>query len=195
MGRLELGDQLARGAGGQDRAAALLRDSSHQVRSRGTIELLFGETADVESDLVGRWRGGAVPADDPCPVAPSASGPKSTRKVPGSSPEATGVNRLRDPGVSPSRSILGRSETVASWRSRSVAVAGSLVPKTILSDAEGHRTPGRQARARGQPADQAVPERAVEVALFALLRRQERPAPHARALDDDGTARSIRLIG
>ena len=163
--------------------------------SRGTIELLFGETADVEGDLVGRWRGGAVSADDPRTVAAFCEWPEEyaegARLVAG----GDGRELFRGPGriALADRSWGGQKR----WHP---GEAGAWPWRAHWcrrrSCRRGGPSPARAAGPRPRPASgSGCAKSTVEVALFALLRRQERPAPHARALDDDGTARAIRLIG
>ena len=59
-------------------------------------------------------------------------------------------------------------------------MTGSSVRNAILSAWRAMSRPGRQARARGEPANEAVPEAAVGVALVAVLRGQEMPTATCR---------------
>ena len=80
--------------------------SGDQVRPRFAIELFLGKPPHVEGDLA---RGAPGPAASAAirATAPSGTMPKRTRKVPGSSPDATGANDWDAPWPSPSSSTLG----------------------------------------------------------------------------------------
>ena len=57
---------------------------------------------------------------------------------------------------------------------------GFGIREAQLLNAQAHFLPGHQTDAGNQPAQHAVPERGIDLLLFLILRREERPAPLPR---------------